>query len=123
MCFAFSFTETHQPTGLFEQPFRHRREKSRKKEESFMRIGSITPHLLIGWEIRDLSLISPGKCGRPLLRSSAMIQYKKSAAKLLSSLITELSAEQIENLLERPPKADQGDLAFPCFQVAKSRKK
>lgn len=52
-----------------------------------------------------------------------MIQYKKSAARLLSSLITELSAEQIENLLERPPKADQGDLAFPCFQVAKNRKK
>lgn len=52
-----------------------------------------------------------------------MIQYKKLAAKLLSSQITELSAEQTENLLERPPKPEQGDLAFPCFQVAKSRKK
>lgn len=52
-----------------------------------------------------------------------MIQYKKSAAKLLSSLVSELSAEEIENLLERPQKAEHGDLAFPCFQVAKARRK
>lgn len=52
-----------------------------------------------------------------------MIQYKKSAAQLLHAFVPELTVEQMENLLERPPKADQGDIAFPCFQVAKARKK
>lgn len=34
-----------------------------------------------------------------------------------------LSAEEIEGMLEVPPKADMGDYAFPCFSLAKSMKK
>ena len=31
----------------------------------------------------------------------------------------DLPSQQIEQLIERPPSREQGDLAFPCFQLAK----
>lgn len=43
---------------------------------------------------------------------------KKNIVLALASCL-ELSAEQIEQLLETPPSREQGDLAFPCFQLAK----
>ena len=32
----------------------------------------------------------------------------------------ELDRETVEGILEIPPKADMGDYAFPCFQLAKT---
>lgn len=47
---------------------------------------------------------------------------KKKGLELLTKVV-ELPSEQLENLLERPPTREQGDLAFPCFQLAKVLKK
>lgn len=43
---------------------------------------------------------------------------KKTVVHILSKLI-DLPSQQIEQLIERPPSREQGDLAFPCFQLAK----
>ncbi len=48
---------------------------------------------------------------------------KTQIAKLIASKIEGFSVEQAENLLEIPPKADMGDFAFPCFQLAKVLRK
>jgi len=34
-----------------------------------------------------------------------------------------LDTETVSNLIEIPPKADMGDYAFPCFQLAKTLRK
>lgn len=47
---------------------------------------------------------------------------KKKGLELLTKVV-ELPSKQLENLLERPPTREQGDLAFPCFQLAKVLKK
>lgn len=44
---------------------------------------------------------------------------KEKISELIASNIAELSTEEVENLLEIPPKADMGDFAFPCFRLAK----
>lgn len=44
---------------------------------------------------------------------------KTKIAELLASKIEGLDVEKVEQLLEIPPKADMGDFAFPCFQLAK----
>ncbi|MCH2582814.1 MAG: arginine--tRNA ligase, partial [Planctomycetes bacterium] len=36
---------------------------------------------------------------------------------------TGLDPEKIDTVLERPPKSELGDFAFPCFQLAKELKK
>lgn len=41
----------------------------------------------------------------------------------LISNATELDKETVANILEIPPKADMGDYAFPCFQLAKTLRK
>lgn len=55
-----------------------------------------------------------------------MIPYLEKAARLIhEALGTEspLSRDQVLSLLERPPTEDKGDIAFPCFQVAKALRK
>ena len=54
-----------------------------------------------------------------------MIRYQLEAAKLLSEALAPLgfTQEQVFSLLERPQKEEHGDIAFPCFQVAKAQKK
>lgn len=49
-------------------------------------------------------------------------QYKKQFAEALAEK-TGLAADEIEGLIELPPQSDMGDLAFPCFGLAKSLKK
>ncbi|MGN0465287.1 MAG: arginine--tRNA ligase [Lachnospiraceae bacterium] len=44
---------------------------------------------------------------------------KEKISELIASNIVELSTQEVENLLEIPPKADMGDFAFPCFRLAK----
>ncbi|MGZ9583250.1 arginine--tRNA ligase [Paenibacillus marinisediminis] len=44
-----------------------------------------------------------------------------TAAKLLQMQV-QLSTAEIEALLEHPPKAEMGDLAFPCFALAKMKR-
>jgi arginyl-tRNA synthetase len=55
-----------------------------------------------------------------------MIRTLDKAAQLLATALgteSPLSLEQVRNLLERPPTEDKGDIAFPCFQVAKALRK
>ncbi len=48
---------------------------------------------------------------------------KQHVIKSLAQEIPELSFEELSSLVEVPPSPDLGDFAFPCFQLAKSRKK
>lgn len=55
-----------------------------------------------------------------------MIEYHKAAAAILSKALGDgagLSETEILALLERPKSDEHGDVAFPCFQVAKNQKK
>lgn len=55
-----------------------------------------------------------------------MIQYLEKAARLVTNALgteSPLGFDQVLNLMERPPKEEQGDIAFPCFQVAKALRK
>ena len=44
---------------------------------------------------------------------------KNMIVDLLASHIESMEADEINGLLEIPPKADMGDFAFPCFKLAK----
>lgn len=48
--------------------------------------------------------------------------YREEFAKELAPLI-ELSEERVLDILETPPSHIEGDIAFPCFQLAKTLKK
>lgn len=49
---------------------------------------------------------------------------KEIIASLISGAIdNQLKKEEIENLIEIPPQQEMGDYAFPCFSLAKIRKK
>ncbi len=58
-----------------------------------------------------------------------MLNFKKITAEKLANAICEmapeagLTAEEIIGLLEYPPDADMGDLAFPCFRLSKAMRK
>lgn len=52
-----------------------------------------------------------------------MKDYKKEVVKILQERDLGLSSEEIENLIEIPPKEDLGDYSFPCFQLAKTLRK
>lgn len=53
-----------------------------------------------------------------------MKKYTTEAAGLLAeALKNALSVEQILTLLEKPQRDEHGDIAFPCFQVAKAARK
>lgn len=50
------------------------------------------------------------------------MDYKKLISQALSNHIN-MTIEDIENLIEIPPRTDMGDFAFPCFKVSKLIKK
>ena len=50
------------------------------------------------------------------------MDFKEYAAQKISQ-ITDLEKEQILTLAEIPPNPDMGDLAFPCFTLAKTMRK
>lgn len=50
------------------------------------------------------------------------MNYKELISERLSSII-ELPIEDIEKLIEIPPKPEMGDFAFPCFQLSKKFRK
>lgn len=50
------------------------------------------------------------------------MDFKEYAAEKISQ-ITELEKEQILAITEIPPNSDMGDLAFPCFTLAKTMRK
>lgn len=55
-----------------------------------------------------------------------MFPYLALASRLITEALgtdSPLGAEQVTALLEKPPQEDKGDIAFPCFQVAKALKK
>ena len=47
-----------------------------------------------------------------------MENQKKSLAGILAGVIDNMSAEEIEKLIEIPPDSKMGDYAFPCFKLA-----
>ncbi|WP_042357657.1 arginine--tRNA ligase [Bacillus rubiinfantis] len=52
------------------------------------------------------------------------MNYKKELAEILHQLLEgEKSAEELEMLIEKPKNAGHGDLAFPCFTLAKLKRK
>ena len=44
---------------------------------------------------------------------------KTKIVELLNAQIENMDADEINSLLEIPPKAEMGDFAFPCFKLAK----
>lgn len=48
--------------------------------------------------------------------------YKKHFAQLLVPFVS-LQSSEIQKMIELPPQSDMGDLAFPCFTLAKTLKK
>ncbi len=52
-----------------------------------------------------------------------MINYKKIIADRISNIVSEISKENIESLIEIPADGKLGDYAFPCFRLAKVLKK
>ncbi len=51
-----------------------------------------------------------------------MQKLKEEIGEILAPLV-EMDAEQVLDLLEIPPEPDYGDLAFPCFTLARTMKK
>ena len=50
------------------------------------------------------------------------MDYKLEIAKKINSLI-DMDVEKIMELMEKPPQANMGDYAFPCFQLSKVMRK
>ena len=50
------------------------------------------------------------------------MNYAQSLANLLAAY-TDLSAEELSQAIETPPEQSLGDMAFPCFRLAKAMKK
>ena len=50
------------------------------------------------------------------------MDYKKKIANLIKEEV-DLDIENIEQLIEIPPRAEMGDYAFPCFQLSKVMRK
>ncbi len=48
-----------------------------------------------------------------------MYSYKLKTAKILSSFIDGITAEEIASMIELPPEEKMGDLALPCFKLSK----
>ncbi|MEH7885039.1 arginine--tRNA ligase [Bacillus sp. JJ1609] len=52
------------------------------------------------------------------------MKYVKNFAQIIDSVLVEkLTIEDVEQLIEKPRFSKQGDLAFPCFQLAKVMRK
>lgn len=52
------------------------------------------------------------------------MNFKKELAVILSEALNqEISASELEQLVEKPKNATHGDLAFPCFTLAKLKRK
>jgi arginyl-tRNA synthetase len=56
------------------------------------------------------------------------MSYKHQAANIIAAALTRLGADQftaetVYDLLETPPNPSMGDVAFPCFQLAKALRK
>ncbi|MED2008193.1 arginine--tRNA ligase [Brevibacillus borstelensis] len=56
------------------------------------------------------------------------MSYKHQVAEMISAALSKqgvdtLGAEQVRNMLETPPNPAMGDIAFPCFQLAKALRK
>ncbi len=48
---------------------------------------------------------------------------KEQIIKMLANVFTDMTEEEIDKLLEIPPKPELGDFAFPCFRFAKTMHK
>ena len=52
-----------------------------------------------------------------------MTDIKAAFAVAISKHVSELEMKEIASLISEPPKPDYGDIAFPCFSLAKVLKK
>ena len=53
------------------------------------------------------------------------MNYRKAAAEAVASALNsqQITAEQAERLMTVPPNPEMGDIAFPCFSLAKQFRK
>ena len=52
-----------------------------------------------------------------------MNRFKELAVDALTQQVSELDRNTIMDMMETPPESHQGDYAFPCFRLAKERRK
>ena len=52
-----------------------------------------------------------------------MVNFKEEISKLIAEQIQDLTAEEIQSMIEVPQDAKMGDYAFPCFKLAKTLRK
>lgn len=52
-----------------------------------------------------------------------MIDFKEEAAKIIAAEVEGLSQDEVKSLIEVPQDKTMGDLAFPCFRLAKAYRK
>ena len=52
-----------------------------------------------------------------------MKDFKLEVASSIAAKVTDLSVEEINDLIEVPPNTDMGDYAFPCFKLSKVLRK
>ncbi len=52
-----------------------------------------------------------------------MVNFKEEISKLIAEQVQDLTAEEIQPMIEVPQDAKMGDYAFPCFKLAKTLRK
>ena len=52
-----------------------------------------------------------------------MVNFKEEISKLIAEQVQDLTAEEIQSMIEVPQDAKMGDYAFPCFKLAKTLRK
>lgn len=52
-----------------------------------------------------------------------MKDFKREVALLIGNIVTDLSVDEINDMIERPVDSKMGDYAFPCFKLAKALQK
>lgn len=52
-----------------------------------------------------------------------MVNFKEEISKLIAEQVQDLTAEEIQSMIEVPQDVKMGDYAFPCFKLAKTLRK
>ena len=52
-----------------------------------------------------------------------MVNFKVEISKLIAEQVADLTAEEIQSMIEVPQDTKMGDYAFPCFKLAKTLRK
>lgn len=78
---------------------------------------------------RELTLVSSLETGvfcflKRIIWRSIEMKYKQEFAEILSDVLNqEIQVNELEMLIEKPKNQQHGDLSFPCFSLAKIKRK